>query len=95
MKLTTTWGKTYYLELIESNYTNNNKIYYGLIDKEDWESFCDITVNIPNGDKEENYIDSDFFLCFKDRNEWFEWLKKNLKVKEVWISYIGREYFKL
>jgi hypothetical protein len=35
MRLTATWGKTYNLELIESNYTNNNKKYYGLFDRED------------------------------------------------------------
>jgi hypothetical protein len=94
MKLTATWGKTYNLELIESNYTNNNKKYYWLYDKKDWEPFADITVNIPDWNHELNYIDNDFLLCFKDKMDCFDWIKKNLKATECGIDWNGRNYFK-
>lgn len=94
MKLTTTRGKTYDLELIKSNYTNNNKKYYGLYDKKDWEPFADITVNITDWDSELNYIDNDFLNCFKSKTDCFDWIYKNLKAKECWLDFNGWYYFK-
>jgi len=57
-------GEDYHLDLIRGNYSNNNKLYLGLITN-DWESFADITVNDPNISLEpkQHLIDWDFINC--------------------------------
>ena len=90
MKFTTKFW-TYNLEIIENNYTNNNKKYYWLYDFETWEPFEDITVNInpiPTAKEiqDYNYINWDFIqFCFENNIEKMEKrLKKNLKIKQFW-----------
>lgn len=73
------------LELAKSEYINNKKPYLWLIDKEDWEYYCNITVNLPWLDhlKDYNFIDWDFInCCFSYIGDCEKWLKDNLKIKE-------------
>ena len=98
MKFTAQRGKNYNLKLVESNYTNNGKKYFWLIDKKDGEYFADITVNITDPVKtlsHYNYIDWSFIeLCFKNDIEAVKktivWKLKNtgfLKVCRILLFY--------
>ena len=86
-------GKTYNLRLVESNYTNNNKTYYWLVDTADDNFFCDITVNLPYSNQDVNWIDNDFMMCFKTAFDCKKWLKQNLKIKEFWLGYTSWFYY--
>lgn len=83
MKLKTHYGKTYNLDLVKSEYLNNKKPYLWLIDKKDGEYFSDITVNLPTGKTEYNYIDFDFIeCCFSYIGDTEKRLRENLKIKD-------------
>lgn len=97
MKFTAPRGKNYNLKLVESNYTNNGKKYFWLIDKKDGEYFADITVNITDPVKtlsHYNYIDWSFIeLCFKNDIEAVKKrLFENLKIQAFW-KFAGYYYF--
>lgn len=81
------FGNTYDLELVVSHYSNNWRLYLGLMDTSDWEPFCDITENHPevddkwlaiSDDWEKVIIDHDFELCFASLRECKEWCMNNL-----------------
>lgn len=87
MKFTAPRGKNYTLKLVESNYTNNGKKYFWLIDKKDGEYFADVTVNLDLDPvyNSYNFIDWDFInCCFSYIGDCEKWLKENLKIKQFW-----------
>jgi len=77
LKLEAFW-KTYTLSLVESNYENNWRKYFWLIDEEDGEYFSDITSNYSDIKLEDDecLLKGDFVSCFW--NEWkaIMWLGK-------------------
>lgn len=86
VKLNAFW-KEYNLELTFSRYSNNDRIYIGLVDTEDGCPFCDITENHPEISDEElmidnNWekvvIDNDFIACFPSVRDCKIWCMDNL-----------------
>ena len=80
MKLKTDFW-SFDLRLIKSNYTNNNKLYYWLEDKRDWEMFEDITVNLDWDYENLNFINRNFINVFRTHWEAIKRLQKNLKIE--------------
>lgn len=80
MKLKTDFW-TFNLNLIKGHYTNNNKLYYWLEDKRDWELFEDITVNLDWYDKNINFINRNFINVFITHWVAIKRLQKNLKIE--------------
>lgn len=88
MELKAFW-KTFDLELTKSSYENNDRTYFGLIDKKDWWPFCDLSENHPEIKDKEIFwrlpgheaiiIDNDFIACFDSIREAKLWIKDNIK----------------
>lgn len=82
-------GKVYDLELTTNKYITWDRTYYWLVDKNDWEPFCDLSENHPEiSDKliygwlpwhEAIIIDNDFLSCFDEPRLAKIWIKENIK----------------
>ena len=91
------FGKTYNVNLIINKYANNNRLYLGLEDADNWEHFCDITENHPeiSNDSlqfnlwdwaERVVLDNDFISCFDSVWDAKKWLMAN-----IWDNLWGDE----
>lgn len=85
--LTLNWEK---LKLVKSEYSNNDRLYLGLIDAQTGEPYADITENHPEISNEElNHdlydqgeravIDNDFINCMGWEHEAKIWLMDNIE----------------
>ena len=84
------------LELLKSEYLNNNKLYLWLIDPKDWDYFSDITINLSEYSdpiyKDYNFIDPEFIeLCFSYIWDCKNRLEKNLNIK--WFYNLWNYYY--
>ncbi len=73
------------LRLVRDSYANNNATYFGLIDDETGEPFCDITVNLHFSSKTIIELDNDF------RNYTSKGLIKSVS-KELTDCYLTEDY---
>jgi hypothetical protein len=97
------FNKEYILELFKLNYVNNNRTYFGLIDKKDWWPFCDLSENHPEIKDSEIFwrlpgheaiiIDNDFMMCFDSVREAKLWIKDNIKECVITGEIDGRDCF--
>lgn len=74
------FGKEYDLELEENRYENNNRLFYWLVDKKDWEYFSDITTNYTDIDLDDDecLLNNDFLSCFDNKIcDCLRWLVEN------------------
>ena len=84
------FNKEYILELFKSNYVNNNRTYFWLVDTDPAEywPFCDLSENHPEIPDSEIFgrlpgheaiiIDNDFIMCFDSTREAKLWIKDNI-----------------
>lgn len=73
------------LRLVTDNYLNNDAVYFGLIDDETKEPYCDITVNLNFSSKSVIELDNDF------RNFSSKKLINKI-VKDLTFDYLSEDY---
>lgn len=73
------------LRLITDNYANNNAVYFGLIDDETKEPYCDITVNLNFSSNSIIELDNDF------RNFSSKKLIKKI-INDLTCDYLSEDY---